>query len=131
MNLARRAAPPTDALAPPAHLAAYVDALGVDGAIRFLLEFGGAEVWLGVAPGARSRVARLLGAERAAALAALPLPRRVPLGKPWIARVWRERDGLPVAEIARRLHASDVTVRGWLKTAGPATPADPRQPRLL
>ena len=119
-------APPT-----PAHLAPLVDVLGVDGAIAFLLEFGGAEVWLGAAPGARSRVARLVGEDRAAALAALPLPRRVPLGKPWIARVWRHRDGLPVAEIARRLHASDVTVRGWLKTAGPATPADPRQPRLL
>jgi DNA-binding transcriptional regulator YiaG len=106
----------------PANLEPYVRVLGVDLAIMFLTEFGGAELYLARQPKGRSRVAKLIGTERAALLAeaAEHLPRRVPLGKRWIAQVYRER-GLSTAEIARRLRTSDVTVRGWLK------PPDRRQ----
>ena len=62
-----------------------------------------------------------------AELAAVGLPRRVPTAKPWLASVMKSR-GLSHAEIARRLHVSDVTVRGWL-SRGPK--ADPRQASLF
>lgn len=108
------------AIPAPANLEPYVRILGVDGAIAFLSEFGGAELYLGQRSQARSRVARLFGREKAEKLASAMerLPARVPLGKRWIAQVLAER-GLPTAEIARRLRATDVAVRGWLSGKGP------------
>lgn len=104
---------------PPAHLAAYVDILGADLAVDFLLAFGGAELYLARNPSARGRLAQVVGPEKAGALAAaadgLRLPKRVPTGKDWIARVLNEK-GLPVAEIARRLHTTDVTIRAYIYT---------------
>ncbi|NCM96130.1 MAG: helix-turn-helix domain-containing protein [Rhodobacterales bacterium] len=117
---------------PPAHVAPYVDVLGVDGAVEFLLAFGGAELYLATSPKGRSRLAQLVGVEKAAELAhaAEHLPRRVPTAKPWIAQVFKSR-GLSVAEIARRLHVSDVSVRAWLKKTESVPVADPRQMRLF
>ncbi len=114
---------------PPAQVAPYVSVLGPELALDFLLAFGGAELYLARSPQRRSRVVRLVGAERARALAAAAerLPSRVPLAKPWCAAMLRAQ-GLPVAEIARRLHASDVAVRGWLRRAAPP---DTRQPSLF
>lgn len=108
---------------PPAQVAPYAAVLGTELALQFLLEFGGAELYIARSPRRRSRVVRLVGAERARALAAVAerLPARVPLAKPWCAAMLRAQ-GLPVAEIARRLHASDVSVRGWLRRAAPAEP---------
>ena len=117
----------------PAHLQPYVDALGEADAIRFLLAFGGAELYVPRDPKGQSRVARELGIEVARRLSDVAdrLPRRVPTAKPWIARHLHATEGLSVAEIARRLHTSDVTVRKYLNTT-PATPAtDPRQARLF
>jgi hypothetical protein len=101
----------------PANLEPYVRVLGVELAIAFLAEFGGAELYLARSP-QRSRLTKLVGRDRAAALAqaAERLPKRIPLGKRWIAELYRAR-GLSTAEIARRLKASDVAVRGWLKQA--------------
>lgn len=123
---------------PPAHVAPYVRVLGHDGAVEFLLEFGGAELYLSRSPSGRSRLVRRFGKRKAAELAeaAEGLPARVPTAKPFIARTLRAR-GLPVAEIARRLHVSDVQVRAYLRGAvgkgGRRRPREPdsRQPRLL
>lgn len=117
---------------PPAHVYPYVEVLGTDLAIEFLLTFGGAELYMASAPKGRSRLVQLVGPGKAAELAraAGHLPRRVPTAKPWIAATWHAR-GLPVAEIARRLHVSDVSVRNWLSKARAAASADPRQLRLL
>lgn len=113
---------------PPANLEPYVRVLGVDLAIQFLSEFGGAELYLSRRPHASvpGRLAQLVGLDKARALAAAAerLPKRVPLGKRWIAQVLKSQ-GLSTAEIARRLKASDVAVRGWLKAA------DDRQLSLL
>lgn len=103
---------------PPAHVQPYVEILGEELAIEFLLTFGGAELHLGANPRATGRVADLVGPDMAQRLAAAHLPRRVPTGKPWIARVWSQR-GLRTAEIARRLHMTDVAVRRWLGGAKP------------
>lgn len=124
---------------PPAHIQPYVDVLGVADTIRFLLAFGGAELYLTTTPKGRSRLAQMFGLEKAAAVAraAEHLPRRVPTAKPWIAQVWSAQDQ-SVADIARTLHVSDVTVRGWLKRRleGAVEGAlegrfDDRQPRLI
>ncbi len=124
----------TDLPRTPAQIEAYVHVLGVEGTIAFLLEFGGAELALSRNPRADSRVAQAVGLDLARALGAHAghLPRRVPLAKPWIAQVLRAQ-GLPVAEIARRLHVSDVAVRGYLRRNlyGKRRAPDPRQYSLL
>ena len=128
---------------PPAHIEPYVGVLGVADTIRFLLTFGGAEIYLTSTPKGRSKLAKMFGLAKAAAVAkaAEHMPRRVPTAKPWIAQVWAAQ-GQSVADICRTLHVSDVTVRGWLKRAvegefnppadGPAnSPANDRQLRLF
>lgn len=107
---------------PPAHIAPYVEALGVDTAVKFLLHFGGAELYIPRDPKGGSEVAQVLGLDAARALAALAdrahLPRRVPTAKPWLACTLKVTEGLSHAKIARRLHASDVAVRRWIANGG-------------
>ncbi len=112
---------------PPAAIDAYVQVLGPWLAFEFLMRFGGAELYLSPTPKGRSEVEKMIGPAKVAELADLGLPRRVPTAKPWLARMLKTQ-GLSHAEIARRLHTTDVTVRGWL-SPGPAS--DPRQPSLL
>lgn len=113
---------------PPAHVEPYVRILGYEGAVSFILEFGGAEIYLPMTrtAAARSPVAQHLGVDAVVALATAGLPRRIPTAKPWLARVfWSEE--LRVQEIARRLHVTDVTVRKWLSKDGGAHQVDKRQ----
>jgi hypothetical protein len=100
---------------PPAEVETYVDILGVDLTIEFLLRFGGAEMYIPKSPKTRSRVAVLVGREKTAELARSDhlLPRRVPLMTPWLAACLHVQ-GWPVAELARRLRITDVTVRTYL-----------------
>ena len=100
----------------PAHVEPFVAALGPALTIRFLIAFGGAELHIADRPRARSAWAAFVGPEAAQRLAdrAHLLPRRVPLGNPWLARCLAA-EGHPTAEIARRLRASDTAVRGWLR----------------
>lgn len=113
---------------PPAHVERYVRVLGAETTVDFLCEFGGAEIFLSPSPSGRSKVARRFGLEAATALAAAAatLPKRVPTARRWLARALHAR-GLPVAEIARRLHTTDVTVRGYLKDGDSAASRDSRQ----
>ncbi len=117
---------------PPAHLEPYVRILGTEGAIAFLMRFGGAELYIRRTGAAAPLLAETVGTEAAQRLAqaADRLPRRVPVGKPWIARV-RAAQGWTVAEIARTLHVTDVTVRAWLRDGPARRPPDPRQMPLL
>lgn len=118
---------------PPAHVAPFVEAVGAEAAVALLLRFGGAEMHVAGRPRKRSRLVAAVGPEAAARLAAVAhrLPRRWPLAKPWLACCLHAQ-GLPVAEIARRLHASDVAVRGYLKRDGRSgRDPDPRQLPLL
>ena len=101
---------------PTAQVAAYVDALGADAAVTFLLTYGGAELCIADDPKGRSGHEALLGYDKAMALAKIAhrLPKRVPLAKRWLARMlsWQGRSA---SMIARTLRSSDVSVRTWLK----------------
>lgn len=103
---------------PPAHVQPFVDALGAATAVQFFLHFGGAELYIPRNPKGGSDLANVLGMPAARALSELAertvLPRRVPIPKPWMARYLKVTAGLSHAEIARRLHASDVAVRRWI-----------------
>ena len=120
---------------PPAQVAPFVEVLGASAAMTSLMTFGGAELYLARAPQSRSGVAQREGLDRARALAEMAeargLPARIPTAKPWLARCLFS-EGLAKAEIARKLHVSDVTVRKWLAGAeDPDGREDPRQMRLL
>ncbi len=124
----------------PAHVQPYVDVLGEKEAMAFLLEFGGAEVYLPASPRSRSLIVQRLGQDRTLALAQA-LSRmmssgqklRVPTAKPWLA-VCMRHEGMTTADIARRLHVTDATVRGWFQRKGVRRSPpkfDPRQLKLF
>ncbi len=121
----------TDAPNPPAHIAGFVQILGVDDTVAFLLAFGGAELYFGRTAKSQGNLARIVGSAKAAALVAASdqFQRRIPTAKPWIAKVQKSK-GLSVAQIARKLHCSDVAVRGWLGRPEEKPLSDPMQPEL-
>lgn len=101
---------------PSAQVQPYVDALGAELAVLFLIEMGGAEVYLAATPKGKSQAEALVGAERLAALARHPTlqaKHRVPLANEWLARMlhWQGRG---TAEIARQLRLTDTTVRRYI-----------------
>lgn len=103
---------------PPAHLQPYYEVLGLELTMAFLLQFGGAELYIPAESKGRSELAALIGDDLTRELAKRSerLPARVPIGKPWLADVFRCQ-GLSVAQIARKLHVSDVAVRRWHRAA--------------
>lgn len=99
---------------PTAQVAAYVEVLGVDLAMDFILQFGGAPLYLSADPKRESEVKNLLGYDKLKALAARPnLQSRIPLAKRWLAQMldWK---GHSNASICRILRVSDNTVRNYL-----------------
>ena len=102
---------------PTAQVAPFFDVLGPELTVQFLLQFGGAELHFAHDPKGRGAVERLIGTDKAKALAESrnrALQKRVPLAKRWLAQMlhWQGHSG---ADIARTLRATDVSVRGWLK----------------
>ena len=106
---------------PTAQVAAYVEVLGAELAVQFILQFGGAQLYLPDDPKGGGEVEKLVGYDKAKELAARPsLPRRIPLAKRWLAEMldWK---GYSKAAIARTLRVSDGTVSRYL--AGQYAPA--------
>lgn len=99
----------------PAQVEPYVEALGIDMAVEFLIAFGGTVVIVSPRPTKYNEVARRFGVEASLALSRIAdrLPRRVPQQKAWAARVLHA-SGLKNVEIARRLNVSDEMVRQYL-----------------
>lgn len=120
---------------PPAHVAPFVDALGAETAARFLMHFGGAEMHIPREPKGGSEMVEVLGIAAARALSDLAqrtlIPRRIPTAKPWLARYLKVVGGLSHAEIARRLHITDVTVRRYLAGLDDETSSDTDQLSLF
>lgn len=100
---------------PPANIARYVEVLGVEDTVKFLLEFGGSEFWFPTGENSRGELANVLGVEKAMAITenASALKGRIPVSKKWIAQVLAAK-GLPKSRIARKLHVTDETVRTYL-----------------
>ena len=99
----------------PAHIQRFVDTLGPEDAIKFLLAFGGGDLYIPLKPQSRSQLVEVLGRHKAEKLghAMGPASVRVPVAKQFIAKWWRA-NGVSVIDIARGLHVTDVTVRKWL-----------------
>lgn len=102
---------------PTAQVEPFYEVLGPDLTVLFLLQFGGAELHVGRQTKDRGAVAQLIGTEKAQALATSEnraLQRRVPLAKRWLAEMlhWQ---GQSIAQIARTLRVTDVTVSSWLR----------------
>lgn len=116
---------------PPAHLEPYVAALGTELAVEFLLQFGGAALYIADKPTERSALVKALGKDAAVALSQVHreqgLPEQVPTGKKWIAQVLFAQ-GCSIAQIARRIHMTEATVRSYTAHT-PRT--DPRQIPLI
>lgn len=105
---------------PPAHLAPYVDALGYERAIEFLLVFGGARLYIPENPQDGSELVNVIGVSGVKHLAEVRhvLQPEVPLGTPWLARCFRAR-GMSQAFIARRLRRTECTIRRYLNSDRP------------
>ncbi len=100
---------------PTAQVAAYVEVLGADLAVDFLLTFGGADLYLPRDPKGGSEVEALIGADRLKSLAARSdLQQRVPLAKRWLAKMlnWK---GYSKAHIARKLRSTTASVARYLR----------------
>ncbi|ADZ70100.1 helix-turn-helix domain-containing protein [Polymorphum gilvum] len=111
---------------PPANVAPFVEALGVDDAVALFLNLGGTEVYLPAQSSRRSMAARTIGADKVDALARVLGHGyyRVPVANTWIAQVMRAR-GATNAEIARTLRVDVSTVRKWLPAQdGPSRQLD-------
>lgn len=117
---------------PTAQVELFVQVLGLDDTLRFLHAFGGTEVFIAKDPTHRSQIVRLLGQDKADALAAVQhrLQQRVPMAKAWRAKVmaWQ---GMSVVEIARSLQITDVSVRNHLKNELPVKSRKPANPNQL
>lgn len=99
---------------PTAQVAPYVEVLGADLAVDFILQFGGADLYLPKKPQGRSEVEKLLGQDKLKQLAArIGEIVRVPLAKRWLTEMlfWK---GYSKAAIARTLRTSENTVRNYL-----------------
>lgn len=103
----------------PAHVEPYIEALGFDLAVEFLLEFGGTAVYLPDRAGGRGEVERFLGAEKLKALKGQEhrMSARVPRPKRWLAMVLRAQ-GLSEARTARKVGVTDKTIRQWMRGPG-------------
>ena len=100
---------------PTAQVEPYVQILGVDLTMAFLLKFGGAQLYLPNDPKGKGEVETLLGYHKLKELAARPgLQSRVPLAKRWLAAMldWQGHSG---AHIARTLRVTEQTARRYLR----------------
>jgi hypothetical protein len=110
-----------------------VNALGAERAVRFLLAFGGADLYIAKDPKGAGMAVEVIGLEGLRALADIRdrLQSRVPTGKNWIARYLYVVEGQTKAEIARTLHVSTVSVNRWLVEDQKLNVIDPRQRPLF
>lgn len=113
----------------PTQLAAIEEALGTDDMVNFVMAFGGAELHISRSPKRDNPIAQQFGLQKAQALGKVAdrIPARIPIPKRWLAHYFRAK-GLTQAQIARKLHTTDVTVGRYL---GTRKQPDPKQTSFL
>ncbi len=97
----------------PENLQPYVDAIGEDLTLKFIMRFGGAPVYLSSDPRSDSDVVAAIGVEAMKSLAKVLGPgqiNRVPIAREWTARKLKVQ-GWSTLSIARELRVTDETVR--------------------
>lgn len=101
----------------PAHVQPFVDVLGAEDAVRFLLAFGGTGMYLPAQRAHNSAAVDLIGAEQTVALGKRlgGGNHKIPTAKRWIAQYLRFEQRLSIAEICRQLHMTEPTVRGYVE----------------
>lgn len=105
--------------APRAQVEPYVEALGAERAMEFLLRFGGADIFIAAKQKGRAKWHKFVGQEAALRLAAVAnskpgFQRRVPIASDWLIAMLASK-GMLVPDIARRVRMSDVSVRKYLE----------------
>ncbi len=109
----------------PAEIAIYVEELGHVAAIELFLTMGGAYCYFATEPQAGSEISRVIGTEGVGRIARrlkaggrqFANRVRVPLAKAWVAR-YLFAEGWTIADIARRVRVSDVTVKSYITPTG-------------
>ncbi|MEM9968473.1 MAG: helix-turn-helix domain-containing protein [Pseudomonadota bacterium] len=99
----------------PMQIAPLHEAIGFDDTVEFLLEFGGARLYIPKKPTSKNEIARHFGLEKAHAIAKVAdrLPTSIPTAKPFIAAALAYK-GYPISRIARKLHMSENTIARYL-----------------
>ncbi|MGH1416879.1 MAG: helix-turn-helix domain-containing protein [Pelagimonas sp.] len=100
----------------PAHLTPYVETLGAELTVRFLIALGGCDMYFPGDPKGKSKAEELVGPERLKRLGqAMPSNRsRIPLPRVWLVHAL-QAEGRTVPETCRILKTTNVTVRNSLK----------------
>ncbi len=99
----------------PANVSRFIDVLGEDLTLDFLLKFGGTPVYLAITPRPNSPVVECVGYDKASKLGRSlgPGAVQIPTAKPWMAVKLKEKGFTGIA-IARLLHTDSRTIRRWL-----------------
>lgn len=115
---------PTPLPPPPPELAGLVRLVGAEAALTLVELHGGTRLPIPREANQGTRLAREIGLEAARALSAEHggLMIKVPQVRRWRALVYRQRDGLTYAAIARRLSTTEGRVWEWLNAARMTTP---------
>jgi hypothetical protein len=116
------AIPPDAELPPPStpEAAALARLIGRAATLALIEAHGGARIAIPKSVNQASVLARDIGLDAARILAEGHggAMLKVPLAKFWRAMIYRRRDGLSYAAIARRLGASESSVHAWLREGG-------------
>lgn len=95
----------------PAHVRTWADLVGIEAAVRLILERGGTRVYVPAVPSPDSPLAAIVGHAGAIALASRfggEYP-KVPVARPFLI-AWLREQGLSAPRIAQQLHCSENTV---------------------
>jgi hypothetical protein len=102
----------------PANVEPFVRLVGADNTVKLILALGGAQVYLPKQIGGKSgaKLVDLIGRDAAVRLCRVHGSRveRFPLSPVFVARHLKGQ-GAAISEIARVLHRSDKTIRGYLR----------------
>ncbi|MBY6117443.1 helix-turn-helix domain-containing protein [Mameliella alba] len=115
----------------PAHLNVFVEELGPELAVRFLIQFGGARLYFPDDPKGKSQAEALIGANALRRLGQRMLQNRaeIPTGTTWVIQALAA-EGKGTSEICRILRVTARTVRSARKAMKVLPPPTNELPEL-